>query len=488
MLNDLRIIGRDLGGLLVVLGAVMLVPALLFLPSSGIESPLVRAFILPAMTSLALGLTLQLAAQTREETELKHGLVVAALAWLVIPALSAAPFMVLSGMPFLDSLFEAMSGWTTTGLSVIPKPEEAPQAILFWRSLTQWVGGAGVIVLLLTILARSGTSANALYKAEGREERVLPSVVSTVRTIWWVYLALTGMAIGVLWLLGMTPFDAVNHAMTTLATGGFSTHSESVGYFRSLSIEVALIVFMSIGATSFIVLHPLFRGKAGPLLSDVQFRAFLVLVALGVTGVGIELYIQGSAPADSLRNSAFHFVSAISGTGHQTSLIDSSHWSPTAQVVLAMGMVIGGAAGSTAGGIKLVRAVTAYRGTGWWFKRASLPAGAVTSFRLGEKRIPDEEANRIVAEANLITLVWILFLFLSTIVLIHVVPSRYQLSDVFLEVASAQGNVGLTTGITAPDLHPLGKAVLIFSMWIGRLEIIPVLMLFRSLFKGLRPV
>lgn len=488
MLNDLRIIGRDLGGLLMVLGAVMFVPPLFFLPSEGLSAPLVRAFLLPALTSIALGLTFQVASQTREETELKHGLVVAALAWLVIPVISTAPFMVLSNMGFLDAFFEAMSGWTTSGLSMMPRPEEAPQIILFWRSLTQWVGGAGVIVLLLTILARSGTSANALYKAEGREERVLPGVVSTVRTIWWVYLALTGMCIGVLWLLGMTPFDAVNHGMTTLATGGFSTHSESVGYFRSVPIEVALIVFMSIGATSFAVLYPLFRGRAKPLLSDVQFKAFLILVALGVTGVGVELYILGSTPAESLRNASFHFVSALSGTGHQTSFVDSAHWSPTAQILLAVAMIIGGAAGSTAGGIKLVRAIVAYRGTGWWFKKASLPPGAVVSFRLGEKRIPDEEANRIVAEANLITLVWILFLFISTIVLIHVVPANYQLSDVFLEVASAQGNVGLTTGMTGPDMHPLGKAVLVFSMWIGRLEIIPVLMLFRSLFKGLAPI
>ncbi|MEM3086676.1 MAG: TrkH family potassium uptake protein [Halobacteria archaeon] len=488
MLNDLRIVGRDLGGLLVVLGAVMFAPPLLFLPSGGLSPALIQAFLLPALTSIALGLTLQVAAQTRQETELKHGLVVAALAWLVIPVISTAPFMVLSGMGFIDSFFEAMSGWTTSGLSMIPKPEEAPQIILFWRSLTQWVGGAGVIVLLLTILARSGTSANALYRSEGREERVMPSVVSTVRTIWWVYLALTGMCIATLWVLGMTPFDAVNHAMATLSTGGFGTYGDSIAHFKSPSVELALIVFMAIGATSFAVLYPLFRGKAGPLLSDVQFKAFLILIALGVAGIGIELYIQGSGPTDSLRNSAFHFVSAISGTGFQTSLIDSSAWSPTAQILLAMGMIIGGAAGSTAGGIKLVRAVTAYRGTGWWFKKASLPQGAVVSFRLGEKRIPDEEANRIVAEANLITLVWILFLFVSTIVLIHVVPARYELSDVFLEVASAQGNVGLTTGISTPDLHPLGKVVLIFSMWIGRLEIIPVLMLFRSLFKGLGPI
>lgn len=466
----------------------MFVPPLVFLPTGGILSPLAQAFVLPALASVALGLTLQLTARTREETELRHGLVVAALAWLVVPVLSTVPFLVLSGMGFLDAFFETMSGWTTTGLSMIPRPEETAPVLLFWRSLTQWVGGAGVIVLLLTILNRPGTSANALYRAEGREERVLPGVVSTVRTIWWVYLALTGMCIGILWLLGMTPFDAVNHAMTTLATGGFSTHGQSVGYFNSLPIEVALIVFMSIGATSFAVLYPLFRGKAGPLLSDVQFKAFLILVALGVTAVGLELYIQGTAPLDSLRNSAFHFVSALSGTGHQTSLIDSAHWSPTAQILLAVAMVIGGAAGSTAGGIKLIRAITAYRGTGWWFKKASLPPGAVVSFRLGKKRIPDEETDHIVAEANLITLVWILFLFIGTIILLHVVPAQYRLSDVFLEVASAQGNVGLTTGLTGPDMHPIGKAVLIFGMWIGRLEIIPVLMLFRSLIKGLAPI
>lgn len=492
MLNDLRIIGRDLGGLLVILGAVMFAPPLLFSPVDGLSSDRMQAFLLPALTSIAIGLTLRIAARTDQETELKHGLILAPVAWIVFPLISTIPFLFLMRIPFLDALFQTMSNWTATGF-LLYAPEDFPPILLFWNSITGWVGGMGIVTVMVAILSSRGKGGFALYTGEGRgaegqETTFLPNLIATVRSVWRMYLLLTGIAIGILWLLRLSPYDAIISGMT-ISTASYHPHSGGLSYYRSFLIEIVALVILVVWTLPFPILHELFRGRIRPLLADVQFRAFLLLTLLGVSALTLELVYQGRVFSEALWTSSFHFISALTTAGQQIAPnLHSSEWSPTAQLIMAIPMIIGGAAASTAGGIKLIRAVTAYRGTGWWFKKASLPPGAVVSFRLGERRIPDEEANRIVAEANLITLVWILFLFISTVVLIHVVPARYQLSDVFLEVASAQGNVGLTTGISAPDLHPLGKLVLVFSMWIGRLEIIPVLMLFRSLFKGLRPV
>ena len=163
------------------------------------------------------------------------------------------------------------------------------------------------------------------------------------------------------------------------------------------------------------------------------------------------------------------------------------NWSETALIIVSFAMVVGGAAGSTAGGIKLIRAVLAYRSLTWWFRKARLSSRAITSFKMGDKLISEEEANSLVNETSLIMILWIFSLFIGVILLLHVVPPAYNLEDVIFEVCSAQGNVGLSTGITNAGMSSIGKVVLIFNMWIGRLEIIPVLMLFRSIVKGVGP-
>ncbi|MBI4361956.1 MAG: TrkH family potassium uptake protein [Euryarchaeota archaeon] len=478
---------RDLGSILVILAVVMVGTLPVALHYGELTPTYMWAFLYPAGLLSAAGVSLQLVLRRAPDTELRHALVVAALAYLLLPIFSALPLYLYGVLGPLDSLFETMSGWTTTGLTLIPDPRAIPHVLVFWRSLIQWVGGVGVVILTMIILGgRPGTSTYALYKSEGREEKIQPTVVSTVRTTSWIYVLFTLLAVLLLAVVGMDLWDSVNHAMTTLSTAGFSTQPQSIATYNSLRIEAALVPFMLLGALPFLVLYRALRGRFRALLQDVQFQALVLLVTLGALALTLENYLYYGSFLTSLRHSAFQFVSALSTTGHQT--VDILAWPTTSKIILSFAMIVGGAAGSTAGGIKLVRAVAAYRGTRWWFRKASLPPSAIATFKLGDRNIPEEDANRLVAEANLITILWLVFLLAGVITLLHLVDTtRFGLAEAIFEVASAQGNAGLTIGITSPDLHPLAKLTLMMNMWVGRLEIIPALLLFRGFVKGLRP-
>ncbi|MDY6958849.1 MAG: potassium transporter TrkG, partial [Halobacteriota archaeon] len=342
-----------------------------------------------------------------------------------------------------------------------------------------------VIVLMVSILSRPGTGSFTLYRSEARDEKIHPSIISTVRTIWWIYLLFTVFGIGLFYVAGMSPWEALNHGMTGIATGGFSVISGSIGTYNSALIELSTIPIMLLGSIPFLIHYKVLRGEISAIFKDVQVRAMVVILIGGIVALSAENYLSYRNILESIRPSVFQFVSALTCTGFQT--VDIHGWSPTALIVLSLAMVLGGAAGSTAGGIKLVRAILAYSGVNWWFRRVTISSRAITSFKLGDRLLAEEDANKLVNETTLITLLWILFLFVGVIALIHVVPSAYHLEDVIFEVCSAQGNVGLSTGITGESMSSFGKIILIFNMWIGRLEIIPVLMLFRSIVRGLGP-
>jgi len=417
----------------------------------------------------------------REEPRLRHAMIVAALAWVIIPLYSTVPFMAVEGMPFIDSMFESVSGWSGTGLTMVIREDQLSRTIQFWRSLIQWIGGVGVIVLMISILARPGTGAYTLYKSEGRTEKIHPSIISTVKTIWLIFLIYTIVGVILLRVCGMPLWDSINHSMTGIATGGFSVADNSIGTYNSPLIDYALLPLMTAGAVSFVVHYRMFRVKYKVFFTDPQNRAYFLISAAGIlyiTWVNLNSYID--IPA-SLRFSCFQFISALTCTGFQTADVHS--WSEASKLVLSIAMVIGGAAGSTVGGIKLIRLILLYKGVVWKFRKVTLPPTTITLFKLGPKSLSPEEANEEVAEAALISFLWIIFLFLGIFILLQTVPAEYTLGDVIFEVASAQGNVGLSTGITGPWMGSVGKVMLMFNMWIGRLEIIPVLMLIRLIVK-----
>lgn len=486
MLREGKIVLRDIGGILVAFGVVMLFLIPVSLYFNEFDEKVLHGVIIPSLSSIVAGVALQISFRGAPETKLRHALVTVAMAWLLLPAMSTLPLMHLTGMEFLDAYFESMSGWTSTGLTMFSDPSTLPHTIQFWRTFMQWIGGVGIIVLAIAILARPGTGAYVLYKSEAREERILPSVISTVRAIWWIYLLLTAVAMISFYACGMGPWDAINHAMTTVSTAGFSVTKGSIGFYNSLPIEIVVAVFMIIGAIPFLLYYRAIHGEIKPLIHDVQVKAMMVILLVGIILLTLENMGTYHTILESFRYSAFQFISGLATCGHQTA--DLLSWSPTAKMIVAISMIIGGCAGSTAGGIKLVRATMVYRGIGWWFRRISFPGRAMMSFRLGSRILHENEVDELVAETSLISLLWIIFLLAGSFILVHFVDlTRFDMVDVFFEVSSAQGNVGLSTGITNPLLHPAGKVVLIFNMWIGRLEIFPILTLFRSMVRGLRP-
>jgi trk system potassium uptake protein len=496
--QDLCLILRDLGLLLPIVGLMAVVS--LVVPLAFGESFAVLPLVITAATSFGLGALLYFPLRHVEgESQLKHGLVIAAVGWLLVAALGALPFALtarmnapIDGLETLEhfrdpanAFFESISGYTGTGLTMAARADLLPRTLQWWRSFIEWIGGMGVIVLMLSLLAgpRPGTARYSLYYAEARSERIHPNIRSTLFTMWWIFLLYTFVSIVALWGAGMPIWDAVNHAMTGIATGGFSITDNSIASYNSVSIEFVLMPIMLLGAISFAIHYEMMRGNGRFLWRDFQTRWLFLIVMLGVFLLTLEnLRLLGGLP--SLRYSAFQFVSAITCTGFQTA--DLAPWSSTSKLLLAVGMFVGGAAGSTAGGIKIIRMMMLIKGVQWRFRRIVSSRQAVLPFRLGDAPVDEAQVGQRMEDAALITFLWLIFLLLGTIVLLRVVPPEYTLADVLLEVASAQGNVGLSVGITHSEMTLAAKLTLCFNMWIGRLEIVPVLILIRTMFFGVQ--
>jgi len=402
------------------------------------------------------------------------------------PVLSLTYYAPGQGMSPLSAVFESTAGWTGTGLTMVQNETELPKTLQFYRSLTQWIGGIGVIVLTLTILARPGTGSFTLYRSEGREQKIRPSIISTVRTIWWIFLLYTILGVILLFIVGIFVsepvglWEALNHCMTGLSTGGFSVTDGSVAHY-GVVMRLAIIFLMVMGAIAFAAHFDLLTGKIRKFLSDVQTRALILLIFMGgvvLTLVNVGVYDNNFLL--SLKESMFQFISALTCTGFATT--DLSAWTNTGLLVMSSAMILGGAAGSTAGGIKLFRGILLGKGTAWRTKRIFYPPRAVFNYTLGGKSISREEALDEVNEAAVISFMWIILLFFGVLVVTLSVPGE-QIGNVIFEVCSAQGNVGLSTGITQLHMPFVAKFMLILNMWIGRLEIIPILVLIRAVLR-----
>jgi len=500
-MSDLRTVLRDLGGLFIIIGFITLVALVVPLYFGGNEVTYneynaIIPILITAVVYFLSGFPLYFLFRKAEPQNFKSAMVTAALGWMLISAISSIPFWLipynietLQHMAPLSAFFESMSGWTGTGLTMVLREDLLPHTLQFWRTFIQWVGGVGVIVLTLSILARPGTGSFVLYKGEARDQKTHPSIISTVRTIWWIFLLYT--IIGILALIiigfitsnGMNIWESINHAMTGLATGGFSVTDDSITSFGVIS-QIAIMVLMVLGSIAFAAHYDLLKGRFKNFFKDVQFQALMIFIIIGVIGL---TYVNLSSPgienlAHSLKVSGFQFTSAITCTGF-ASVEDVSGWVESSKVILSFAMIIGGAAGSTAGGIKLFRAILLYNGVSWRIKRAISTPRRVFVHKLGHKSLKKDDAMDLINEAAIISFIWVILLFIGLMIILQ--TSHQTLSNSFFEVCSAQGNVGLSTGITHIGMSPIGKSMLIFNMWIGRLEIIPIIVLVKSMF-GIR--
>jgi len=494
-MSDLRTVLRDIGGLLIIVGLISF--AAILVPLYYNENNGIFAILITSAAFIGTGIPLYFIFKKADRSNFKSAMVTAALGWMFVSLIGSIPFMIMGfnkndpliTMDFLSAFFESMSGWTGTGLTMVDKENLLPYTLQFWRSIIQWIGGVGVIVLTLSILARPGTGSYVLYKSEGREQKTHPSIVSTVRTIWWIFALYTIIGVIALTIIGyvtsngMSLWESLNHAMTAIATGGFSVTDNSIAGFGIIS-QLAIILLMIFGGIAFAAHYDLLKGRIKNFLSDAQFRAMILLIILGVLTLTL-INLNGSPLIFkdnfflSLKESGFQFISALTCTGFVSANIPA--WTESAKLLLSFAMIIGGAAGSTAGGIKLYRAILLSKGASWRIKRSISTPRRVFVHKLGDKSLSKEDAMDLINEAAIISFMWVILLLVGILSISYFFPKE-TLGNVIFEVCSAQGNVGLSIGITSIEMEPIAKIILIFSMWIGRLEIIPIIVLVKSMF------
>ncbi|WP_242509192.1 TrkH family potassium uptake protein [Natrinema altunense] len=500
-------IGRDLGWMLRVLGGLILVSILV--PLVWGEYYAIPGLVVSGVIPVTIGWVLSTAFADAAPPDKLHGMMIAAIGWLAIAAFGSLPFLttawVVTVAPAgletppptesldalaspLNALFESMSGFTGTGLTMTTDESSLPRTLQWWRSIIEWVGGVGVIVLTTAILARPGSGSLTVYESEARSQKIHPSIVSTVRTIWWIFLLFTSIAILSLWLVGMPPWQAINHGMTGISTGGFSVIDGSIGAYDSVVIEAVLLPIMIAGGIAFPIHYLVLQGDLRGLYTDVQTRWLAAVLLLGSGALWLSVSTAYDSVTEALRYGVFQFVSAVTAAGFQTATdptpLSLGDWPTSALLTLVFAMVVGAAAGSTAGGIKLIRLIMLVKGIRFRVSYVFYPDSTVHRFRIDDRVLDEEDGPREFGEAAIIALLWFVFLAVSVFVLLATLPSgAYPLEQILFEIASAQGNIGLSTGITGPHSLPTaGKVAFILNMWIGRLEIIPILVTLRALF------
>jgi len=469
---DFRSILSYMGVMLKILGVLSLIPTII---SIYFGDGLYPMFLITAIISFAIGIILDKSFKKMELT-LGSAMLITALSFIIISIFGSIPYMFY--LEPVDAVFESVSGFTTTGLTVVNMPQDLPMSLLFWRSFTQWIGGIGILVIFLVLVGSTGMSSYYLYKAEGGSEKLEASVKHSVRKMFKIYGAYTILGIILLLLVGMPAFDSLLVSFTSISTGGFAPHSASIAAYNSIWVELVVIFLMICGATSFFVHDRILRGQlrgklrlvGGRFLGYVrnpETKFFWVISVIFFALLSLALW--GVAP-DPIRAGIFQTISAITTTGFTTMNI-ASYQVPMFLIIILM--IIGGYAGSTAGGLKLVRVGIILRSFKWVSKRMSYPPEAVMPFKFGKRVIKEHELTMVF----LFVCIYIVLLVVSGVLLIFL--DYTPMNSIFL-ASSAQGTVGLSTIDLAPMVWQ-GKVLLMFNMLLGRLEIFPFLVLIYSI-------
>lgn len=402
-----------------------------------------------------------------------EALAVVAGTWLVIAALGALPYAFL-GLSVIDALFESMSGFTTTGATVLTNFAEHGRAFYLWRAMTQWFGGLGVIALFVVVLPRLGIAGRQLFFAEASRapaEAVSPSAHLGARRLWILYVLLTVILVLLLHWVGMDPYDAVVHGLTTLSSGGFSPHADSITAFQNPLVEWILIPFMILAGTSFTLLYKACTGRPGALLRDGEFHLYLIVI--GTTAVALTFTLAEGWPSlEHFRLGLFHVSSLISSTGFAS--VDYNAWSDKARGLLVLVMVIGGCAASAAGGPKVIR----------WLLVTKHILREITRVLHPRAVIPVRHKGQPVADEIMRSVFMLVVLYVSGHFLLGIalVLCGADLVVGFSAALACLGNIGPGFGVTGPmgnfaGFDTLSKLLLILGMWVGRLEIVTVLAL-----------
>jgi trk system potassium uptake protein TrkH len=437
-----------------------------------------RAFLLSILAAAAAGFAARLAKPARGDIYAKEGYAIAGLGWLLVAAFGAIPFVASGAIPHpADAFFESMSGFTTTGASILRDIESLPRGILFWRSFTHWVGGMGVLVLMIAVLPSAGASALHIMRAESTgppSDKFVPKVGSAAKILYFIYALITLAQVALLCLGGMSPYDALVHSFSTVGTGGFSNKNASVAAFGSVYAEVVITAFMALSGVNFTLYHSLFRRGWRAALRDEELFFYFGFIAAATLCVTADTYLAGiyESVGGAARYASFQVVSIVTTTGFSTA--DFNEWPAFSKCAILLLMLVGASAGSTCGGIKCVRVVLLAKIAKREFVRLTHP-NSVSVVKLNGRAVEGETLAGVSAFFSLyiaITLAATLLLSLD----------GHGIAASATSVLSCMGNIGPGLGEVGPmgnysGFSPAAKVALSLCMAIGRLEIYPVMLL-----------
>ena len=408
----------------------------------------------------------------------KDGFVIIVMFWLVLSLAGSIPFY-LSGMSLIDSFFESMSGITTTGATVISNIESLPESLKFYRQLLQWMGGMGLIVLAIAVMPLLGIGGGQLFKTDipgaMGEQRLTPRIQETAKALWSIYLGLTVLCTIFYTIAGMSFFDAVSHAMSTVSIGGFSTYDNSIGHFNNLTVEIICMVFMLLSAMSF-ALHyfSIYKSKSLKYFFDPELR-FFVSILLIIFILALSVNALSAQSNISIRELAFHTVSTVTTTGFGIS--DTSNWSFSISFLLLIGAFIGACSGSVGGGVKSWRVMIMLNHAYSNIVKMIHPNSVVT-LKVGTKSVDDGVATSVWGFFSIYVISFV-------ILLMAVLISGLDLETAFSSVGACLNNLGPGLGLVSEnysEINSFAKGVLAFSMLLGRLEIFTLLIILTPLF------
>jgi trk system potassium uptake protein TrkH len=469
-------------GFLLILNGFAMLTALPF--SIYYNSNDIAAILISGIGTAILGSLLWFFIKTDPDEDIskRDGYLIVTLGWVASSVVGTFPYLIHGSIPsFTDAFFETMSGFTTTGASILKDIEAVPPGLLYWRSMTHWLGGMGIIVLSLAILPILGIGGMQLFQAEvagPSKDKIHPRVTETAKRLWGIYLVLT-IAEVILLLFGkMNLLDAICHSFGTLATGGFSTKNLSVAYYNSAYIEYVIIIFMFLSGTNFTLHYLSLKGKPLNYFKDDEFRFYLIFVILIVTAAALYLIIHNSQTTESaFRDSAFSIISILSSTGFVT--VNYESWAKFFPEIFLILLLIGACAGSTSGGVKIVRYELLIKNSLNELKKLVHP-NAVIPARHNGKAVSNEIVSKIAA---FVMLYMIIFIVASVVLSII----GLDLSSSMGAVAACLANIGPGLGTTGPSTNysnvpVLGKWVLSIVMLLGRLELFTIIVLFSPSF------
>lgn len=486
-----------LGALLTLFGLLLFMPLAvqLYYQENMPGTHLIAAFTIPGLILVFGGILLQKKIPVRIPS-VREGMVITALAWLSAALASSLPFIIGINKPVIDAIFEATSGITASGLTVFTGLDQLPKCILFWRSLLQWVGGVGVLTFFLAVSFRGGSTSAALFVAEGHKiasRRPVPGIFNTVKIIWLIYGSFTISCFLLLWLEGLPLFEALNHALTVVSTGGFSTHDHSISFFAHYPhaelIEYTLIFFMVMGGINFLIHYKVFTGEWRSIYQDYEIRWFWSLLIGCTILICLDHLLQNpqeiSYAADNFttrshqlhnifRKSLFQVTSLLTSTGYIVQDINSSFFPALAKQIFLLLMLVGGCVGSTAGGFKLLRLGILWETLKSEFIRSISSPKRIVPLVIHEQIIEHREIQRVTA----LLFAWLMLIFCGAgITVLFSDLSNWESLSGMLSAVSNMGPFYFSIERLA-NIHPLVKMTYSMGMLIGRLEILPFFVLF----------